>query len=66
MGSWEDVIAALTAVQDFLEDAVTALHPDSTADEIVGELHAARLLGHVTDARLLALYIFQVGKGDKT
>jgi hypothetical protein len=58
--SWSDLVSMLTEAQQFLEAAVDGLHDISTS-EFTGEMHAARLLGLVTDAWLLALWIHHEG-----
>jgi hypothetical protein len=57
--SWRELTTALREAHDFIEDAIedTKIEPH----EWCGAMHGARLLGHVTDAMLLATWIAAVG-----
>jgi len=53
--SWDGLIEALRGCQTFLEGAITdvAVEPGEEG----GRVHAERLLGHTTDAMVLAVWI---------
>jgi hypothetical protein len=57
--SWRELTTALREAHDFIEGAIedTKIEPH----EWCGAMHGARLLGHVTDAMLLATWIAAVG-----
>jgi hypothetical protein len=52
---WDGLIETLRACHDFMEDG----YEDTTVEpgEASGQAHAARLLGHITDAMLIAVWI---------
>ena len=58
--SWGQLRTALRECHDFLEGAIneTEVEPG----EWCGAMHGARLLGHVTDAMLLATWIAGVAE----
>jgi hypothetical protein len=56
--SWHEMRAALGACQDFLEGALS--ETEIERGEWCGAMHGARLLGHVTDAMLIATWIIAV------
>lgn len=58
--SWAELVEQLRGCQDFVENTIVGVEPE--AAERAGLMHAGRLLGHVTDAMLIAVWIQGVGE----
>lgn len=56
--SWGQLRVSLRECHDFIESAISDTEIES--GEWCGAMHGARLLGHVTDAMLLATWIAAV------
>jgi hypothetical protein len=59
--SWGQLRTALRECHDFIEEAISDTE-EIGPGEWCGAMHGARLLGHVTDAMLLATWIAGVAE----